>query len=72
MGAIEEFVQHELTCPPNLSERALVFWVVQGVVMFRLAHGWTIIVFLYNFVIVLYKSVLLDLLSFGSQHVVAA
>ena len=65
MGAIEEFVQHELTCPPSLSGRALVFWVVQGVVMFRLAHGWTIM-------IVLYKSALLDLLSFGSQHVVAA
>ena len=72
MGAIEEFVQHELTCPPSLSGRALVFWVVQVVLMFRLAHGWTIMIILYNFVIVLYKSALLDLLSFGSQHVVAA
>ncbi len=29
-------------------------------------------IILYNYVIVLYKSALLDLLSFGSQHVVAA
>lgn len=29
-------------------------------------------IILYNFVIVLYKSALLDLLFFGSQHVVAA